>query len=682
MGLARSSVAVLLACQVTLVRAAELRTWSDSTGNYSIQASLDRVAGDVVYLKSEAGKELSISIAQLGEADRAFLAGLNDASERPAIEASMKTIADLKAAVERQRLAAEVLQLYRQFISAAGVATGDLAAAKEDLPRWEGLAAKNAKRYGDTWSSDEEIVAMQAEASKLMIQAMHLIDVGNDEIARQTLLKASKADPEGVQADFTLGLLHALVGGHPEEARKHFLVCIRRLDAVGERRTSLQNSHLAAAMNNAAIAEVRMRSTGAALKRWRTVVEAGVVPPELIQNLGRFSDLAADDFFVKASPATSKAISELYAAAASAHTSRPYNAHVGWLYIPYLSTGEKDDAPDETQDSAAKPRRPETFGMGKLTVFGSGSGFAIAPDLVVTNRHVAEDADGFGIHQDGKDLTSRSGEVVALSDQLDLAVLRFTGLGATPIELSPETPRLAAAVRVLGFPETDVLGNNLKVTSGSIAGLPAAGVGGSTKVGSMLLLDATANHGNSGGPVIDASGRVVGVLTLGIKVEQAYTAAIPAQELREFLESINIGFSPKDVQSLDDVASAGDQAWEDVVAAASQSTFQILIMGTPARAAWAQRPDQGSSEDRPRRPPQWNGLEDRWCMGCNGVAHVSCLERACKAGALVYRQQEILRTNGGRDVSRWVTKTKRCGTCGGDGQVACPHCSGGFDNSL
>jgi S1-C subfamily serine protease len=430
-------------------------------------------------------------------------------------------------------------------------------------------------------------------------------------------------------------------------------------------------------MNNAAIAEVRLKASSSALKRWRMVVGVGKVPAELIQNLGRFSDLAATGDFVSVSEGTVKSIGELYAQAAGTNDSHPYDVKTGWLYIPCLATKGEDDEKAPVPDDQPKPRRPASFGTNEIRICATGSGFAVGPDLIVTNRHVAEGAQGFALHQEGVKLAKLSGEVVSLCDDADVALLRFTGLNATPISLSDALPRLSAAVRVLGYPETTLLGNSLKVTSGSVVGLPSQDAGGEPEVAQMILLDATSNHGNSGGPVVNAKGDVLGVLTLGIKVDQQYSAAVPSTIVRTFLATNGV----RTDKLLAPAETIEDAQWEDVVARAAPSTFQVLVMGLPEQAAWATRKTPVDA-DRPKRPVKWNGFEDRWCMHCNGLAHVNCPNRACRVGVIVYRESVIVRVPGGRDVTKWETRQKNCGTCGGDGRIPCPYCSNGFDSSI
>jgi hypothetical protein len=77
------------------------------------------------------------------------------------------------------------------------------------------------------------------------------------------------------------------------------------------------------------------------------------------------------------------------------------------------------------------------------------------------------------------------------------------------------------------------LGDALKATTGTVASLPTA------STDKMLLLDLKVNPGNSGGPLIDKTGNVVGVVTAKTgtnALQDSYGLAIPAADVQLFLK--------------------------------------------------------------------------------------------------------------------------------------------------
>lgn len=143
-----------------------------------------------------------------------------------------------------------------------------------------------------------------------------------------------------------------------------------------------------------------------------------------------------------------------------------------------------------------------------------GSGFVIGPNgLILTNRHVLSGgARRLKISAEGG--LSSEGEVIYVDRQLDIALVRAEGLSRLrPLPLCHAGyPRPGAAVVALGSP----LGLAGTVTQGIVsavrhprAELQAPGAGEAT----LIQTDASMSPGNSGGPLLNSSGEVVGVNT-------------------------------------------------------------------------------------------------------------------------------------------------------------------------
>ena len=141
---------------------------------------------------------------------------------------------------------------------------------------------------------------------------------------------------------------------------------------------------------------------------------------------------------------------------------------------------------------------------------GSGSGFIISQDgYVVTNNHVVEGSRNLQIiySQGGR----ASATLVGTAPEFDLAVLKVDGPVPTVAEWgnSGELP-LGANVIAIG----SALGQyQNSVTSGILSGFNRQ-LGG---LGGLLQTDAAINHGNSGGPLINLAGQVVGINTMVVR---------------------------------------------------------------------------------------------------------------------------------------------------------------------
>jgi S1-C subfamily serine protease len=137
-----------------------------------------------------------------------------------------------------------------------------------------------------------------------------------------------------------------------------------------------------------------------------------------------------------------------------------------------------------------------------------GTGWVLSPGRVVTNAHVVAGADELRI--EGGEQSFRA-KVVVFDARRDLAVLSVPDLQLAPLPLGAELRRGDSAA-VPGYP----LDGPFRVVSARVrAQLEARGLdiyGGERVVREIYSLAATVQPGNSGGPLLDAQGRVVGVI--------------------------------------------------------------------------------------------------------------------------------------------------------------------------
>lgn len=140
---------------------------------------------------------------------------------------------------------------------------------------------------------------------------------------------------------------------------------------------------------------------------------------------------------------------------------------------------------------------------------GSGSGFLVADDTVVTALHVVDGATALSLRF-GSDVVA--GQTVGIDAEADLAVVRL----ATPVDhlafdLAGEGASVGTRVAALGYP----FGEPLGMTQGSVTSTDLrVSVEGVDRWG-LFRTDAAIKPGNSGGPVIAIDGTVVGVVDAG-----------------------------------------------------------------------------------------------------------------------------------------------------------------------
>lgn len=145
----------------------------------------------------------------------------------------------------------------------------------------------------------------------------------------------------------------------------------------------------------------------------------------------------------------------------------------------------------------------------------SGTGFIISEDgYILTNNHVVEDALSSGSTVTVKlyDGSEYDAEIVGVEGtNNDIAVLKINASGLTPVTLgNSDDMRVGESVYVVGNPLGEL---TYTMTSGIISALDREIAADRNTSVNMFQLDAAVNSGNSGGPVYNAYGQVIGVVT-------------------------------------------------------------------------------------------------------------------------------------------------------------------------
>ena len=137
---------------------------------------------------------------------------------------------------------------------------------------------------------------------------------------------------------------------------------------------------------------------------------------------------------------------------------------------------------------------------------GSGSGFLVGRQgEIVTNHHVVDGCARVTVHRAG---TSHDATVRAVDADADLALLKVSPeIGETATFSNSPRTSLGEGVTVAGYPLRGLLSGELNVTSGNVSAL--AGQDNDPK---RLQITAPVQQGNSGGPLLDSAGNVVGVV--------------------------------------------------------------------------------------------------------------------------------------------------------------------------
>ena len=158
--------------------------------------------------------------------------------------------------------------------------------------------------------------------------------------------------------------------------------------------------------------------------------------------------------------------------------------------------------------------------------FGAGSGIVWdANGLILTNNHVVGRRTPVVLLQDDHEFESK---LLARDPDVDLALLSIDATNLTPLKPASVSPRVGEMVFAFGHP----WGQRNTVTRGIVSALASAQNRSGDKV-PIVRSDAPLAPGNSGGPLVNASGEVIGINAMIIGGDQS--VSIAASVARDFV---------------------------------------------------------------------------------------------------------------------------------------------------
>ncbi len=156
--------------------------------------------------------------------------------------------------------------------------------------------------------------------------------------------------------------------------------------------------------------------------------------------------------------------------------------------------------------SVAKPKKADS---------SQGTGFAISEEgYIVTNYHVIENEKGIKVLGVNGNMDEKlTAKVIAFDKESDLAILKVNkNLGNIPYRIKMKEAISGKDIFVVGYPKQSILGSTAKITEGIINA--TSGFGDDN---TMYQISAPITGGNSGGPLFDNYGNVIGVVSSGYR---------------------------------------------------------------------------------------------------------------------------------------------------------------------
>ena len=222
--------------------------------------------------------------------------------------------------------------------------------------------------------------------------------------------------------------------------------------------------------------------------------------------------------------------------------------------------------------SQKAPEVSKAPGAKSPELVGTGTGFYVSSSgHVLTNYHVISGCSSLELEPIGQ--PTRSGTIMATDSQNDFALIGSKTNSSQYAMFRSSAVRQGEAVVVYGFPLAGALASSGNATTGNVTAL--AGMQDDTR---MLQISAPVQAGNSGGPLMDMSGAVVGVVVAKLNAARVMEATGDIPQNINFALKANVATDFLDIHGInyEDVPRGKDRSVPDVVDVARSVSVRVL----------------------------------------------------------------------------------------------------------
>jgi len=487
---------------------------------------------------------------------------------------------DAKNRADRAEEPILAVTIWEDFVT-KNPSNADIELAKEELKLWQTRQKDNAEKIRGEWLGGDALKKIKDQADKLFEEAIDRTPRGSGNELRvrgavglRKLEEAIKIYPRHWQANFEMGFYFLIQSSSTANRARNLGVVDKAIRALEITRTLAPkvpevHSNLAYAYASRSRHEQAIMSAYRATKLRESVPLAQVLV-NVIENAPASMRLA--------NPRLRPILDDLVV------IQRRHNISgaTTWFYLyPDPNNPEGIVAPGDEDDS------------GPPGLQGNGSGFFVSADgYILTNKHVAEGKPGFYYRVRLDDGTEMNAEFIASDPDQDVALLK-----AAPREqpfdylrVAEDNPFPAAQALVLGYPATGGEGYSLQITAGDVKSIHP------DDKDFHVWFNLSTTHGNSGGPIVDRAGRVIGILSAGRTVfNVTYALGIGPNQIETFLSKItdkapSLLFAPPPG---DEITFNGEKLGKEC----RKATVLVLIIKgeKPSSDASTTKPSEGQS---------------------------------------------------------------------------------------
>lgn len=503
------------------------------------------------------------------------------------------SFATTKSRAEKQDSPALAVSIWEKWID-ANPQSPELATAKQELEKWNKLHKDEAEKINGKWVGGDEKKKLLERVGGLIREGYQGLTGSQTMQGISKLEEALKLYPQSFEANFELGYYYiskGVVGSNGQGNLAYMDKAVKSLEAAARimPESAATWSNLAIGYN---FRKKYVESVKAAYKAAKLEDSK-----DTVQNL--VNSLAYAPRGMQQNNQEIKPIMEDAVILAQKHGVGFTGG--GWRYVRPRAPGEAP-APGTAGGSgeAGEPAQGHVW---------SGSGFFITPDgYMITNHHVAtgdakkpvRDDISFRIRMD--DGTEKNAELIAVDDDADIALLKVSfDKPLDYLQVADDNPKQASKALVLGYPDTGP-GTKpaLQVSEGTVKSINP---GSDCEV----WFDLNTTHGNSGGPIVDKSCRVISILTGGRQSHNMMIVlGVGPLQIKRFLDKLG----DKAPTLHYTAASPGEFDGEKLTDQARKATTLVMAIKGPKGSgglgtATTQPSTQPSQPDQPQpqQPP-------------------------------------------------------------------------------
>ena len=235
----------------------------------------------------------------------------------------------------------------------------------------------------------------------------------------------------------------------------------------------------------------------------------------------------------------------------------------------------------ETKMHISPPEQsaPNLPGQKDFTVY-AGTGWVTEGGYIVTNYHVIDGQLEVKIIFNSIGNEEYSADIVLLDKHNDIAILKIPDhyqVKHPGLPMATKQPKIGSGVFTIGYPNSDIMGVNPKVTNGIVSSL--SGIKDDPRI---IQTNVAIQPGNSGGPLLDMNGRVVGVTTATLRAQVTDKEIVVPQGVNYAVKSsyvmVLIASLPKEKNYPMTITSA--TKLEDLIPMIQDSIVQIIVKGS------------------------------------------------------------------------------------------------------